>query len=86
MFMSLMTKKIIYHLQWVKMKTSELIVKIMNTYGQEKIVDKSGLELACEVAKPFERIGKMEGSNMNTLSQDEVKPPHDKEEIKKLVS
>jgi hypothetical protein len=68
------------------MKTSKLIVKNMNEFDQGKIVKESGVELVCEVVKPFERTDEMEGSKKNVLSQDEVKPPDDKQEIKKLVS
>ncbi len=58
-FMSLTMKKIICHLQWVKMKTSNLIVKIMNAFDQGKIVEELGVELVHEVAKPFERTDEM---------------------------
>jgi hypothetical protein len=85
-FMSLMTKKIICHLQWIKMKTSELIVKSMNTFDQGKIVKESGVELLREVVKPFERTDEIEGSEMKVLPQDEAKPHDDEQKIKNPVS
>ncbi len=52
----------------------------MNTFDQGKIVEESGVELAHEVAKTFEKTNAMEGP------QDEAKPPDDKQEVKKPVS
>jgi hypothetical protein len=84
--MSLMMKKIICHLQWVKMKTSKLIVKIMNAFDQGKVVKESGVELVREAAKPFERTDQMEESKMDVLPQDKAKPPDDKEVIEEPAS
>ena len=68
------------------MKTSELIVKSMNTFDQGKIVKESGVELLREVVKPFERTDEIEGSEMKVLPQDEAKPHDDEQKIKKPVS
>jgi hypothetical protein len=50
-FMSLTTKNIIHQLQWVKMKTSKLIVKTMNAFDQGKVVEDSGVEVVKRLIK-----------------------------------
>jgi len=58
-------EEIICHSQWVKMKTNELIIKIMNTFDQGKGVEGSGMELVCEIVTLSKRIDETKCSEKN---------------------